>query len=208
MRRTTFLGLLLLLSGCNGFGGFLGSTFSTSGDPSQPFAAAENVQRANGAAVTPKPIPVEAGNVWPGPIKPLPSLADIAKTLPEASGVPLLPPVPANPAMPPRTAMPTYAAPPSTVPAPAAEPAPSGSPAPSGPPPTVSPSASSNAPSVKTGTAISTSKGPEIVSGGTGNFLTLTSPNGQYGGIMVPNGNGTSTIIRPDGSVETVKTPH
>jgi hypothetical protein len=201
MRRTAFLGLLLLLSGCEGFGGFLGSTFSTSGDPARPFAASQNVQRANGAEPAVAPIGVQAGNVWPGPIQPLPSLADIAKTLPEASGVPQLPPVPANPSLPPRGAMPTYTAPPSTVPPP------SPTPAPSGPSPAASPSASSNQPSVKTGTAIKTSKGQEIVSGGTGNFLTLTSPNGQYGGIMVPNGNGTSTIIRPDGSVETVPTP-
>jgi hypothetical protein len=191
MRRITVLGFLLLLSGCNGFDGFLDDTFSLHGDPNRPVTTAENVERANGGQPTSTPIAVQAGNVWPGPIKPLPSLADIAKTLPEAEGVPVLPAVPPNPAMPPRSSVPIYTAPPSTV----------------APPPSSSPSAQ-NAPTLPRGTTIHTSRGPEVVSGGTGNFLTLTSPDGQYAGIMVPNGNGTSTIIRPDGSVETVPAPH
>lgn len=190
MRRIIVLGALLLLSGCNGFGGFLNDTFSMQGDPNRPVTTAENVQRANGGQPTSTPIEVQPGNVWPGPIQPLPSLADIAKTLPEAEGVPVLPAVPPNPAMPPRSSVPIYTAPPSTV----------------APPPSPSPSAQ-NAPSLPRGTTIHTSHGPEVVSGGTGNFLTLTSPDGQYAGIMVPNGNGTSTIIRPDGSVETVPAP-
>ncbi len=191
MRRVTVFGILLLLSGCNGFGGFLDDTFSLHGDPARPVTTAENVQRANGGQPISTPIEVQAGNVWPGPIQPLPSLADIAKTLPEAQGVPLLPNVPASPEMPPRSSVPIYTAPPSTV----------------APPPATSPNAQ-NAPTLPRGTTIHTSRGPEVVSGGTGNFLTLTSPDGQYAGIMVPNGNGTSTIIRPDGSVETVPAPH
>jgi hypothetical protein len=190
MRRLALFGVLLLLAGCQGFGGFLGDTFSRNGDPNQPITTAENVQRANGGEPAPAPIPVQPGNVWPGPIKPLPSLADIAKTLPEASGVPVLPNVPASPALPPRSSVPILTAPPSTVQT----------------PPPSTPSAG-NAPSVPRGTTIHTSKGPEVVSGGTGNFLTLTTPDGQYAGIMVPNGNKTSTIIRPDGSVETVPAP-
>ena len=198
MRRTAFLGLSLLLSGCSGFGSFLGATFSLNGDPARPVAAVENVRRANGQAVNAAPITAQTGNVWPGPIKPLPSLAQIAKTLPEAAGVPTLPAVPVNPAepVPPINAPPAVAPPPATAVPPA------------GPPATTSPTASQYRPSVQVGTMISTSHGPEKVSGGTGNFLTLTTPGGQYGGIMVPNGNGTSTIIRPDGSVETVATPH
>ncbi|MGH7051489.1 MAG: hypothetical protein ACREF0_03210 [Acetobacteraceae bacterium] len=190
MRPSALLGVLLLLSGCSGFGGFLGSTFSPTGDPNRPeTATAVNLQRANAApVVSPAPITPEPGDVWPGPIKPLPSLADIAKTLPQAEAAPELPPVPVNPPepIPPRN--------PSAFTAP--------------PPATTSPSTSQYKPSVTLGTVVSTSRGPEKVSGGTGNFLTLTNPGGQYGGILVPNGNGTSTIIRPDGSVETVPTPH
>ena len=35
---------------------------------------------------------------------------------------------------------------------------------------------------------------------------TFTAPGGGQG-IMVPNGNGTSTLIGPDGSIQTVPTP-
>lgn len=199
MRSGAYLGLLLLLGGCSGFGSFLGSTFTVNGDPSRPFGTAENVQRANGATVVPTaPITTQPGDVWPGKIQPLPSLADIAKTLPQAEGTPVLPPVPVNPPepIPPRNPSPTPAIPPVAAPPVA------------GPPITTSPSVSQYQPSVKPGTVINTAHGPEKISGGTGNFLTLTSPGGQYGGILVPNGNGTSTIIRPDGSVETVPTPH
>ena len=45
-----------------------------------------------------------------------------------------------------------------------------------------------------------------VPGGGTGAYRTVTLPDGTTG-IIVPNGNGTSTIIRPDGSVETVATP-
>jgi len=201
MRSGAFLGLLLLLAGCSGsgFGSFLGSTFSFNGDPSRPVGTAENLQRANAApVVTATPIAIQPGDVWPGPIKPLPSLADIAKTLPETQGTPVLPPVPVNPPepLPLRNPPPAVATPPSAAPTVG------------GPPATESPSTSQYQPSVKVGTTIQTSHGPEKISGGTGNFLTLTTPGGQYGGILVPNGNGTSTIIRPDGSVETVTTPH
>jgi hypothetical protein len=198
MRSGAFLGLLLLLGGCSGFGSFVGSTFSLNGDPSRPVGSAENLQRANAApVVTTTPITSQPGEVWPGPIKPLPSLADIAKTLPEAQGTPVLPPVPVNPPepLPLRNPSPSFATPPAAAPAVG------------GPPATESPSTSQYQPSVKAGTTINTSRGPEKISGGTGNFLTLTTPGGQYGGILVPNGNGTSTIIRPDGSVETVTTP-
>jgi len=190
MRRLAVVGILLLLSGCEGVGGFVNDTFSRNGDPNQPVATAENVQRANGGQPASTPIAVQSGNVWPGPIQPLPSLADIAKTLPQSEGVPLLPAVPPAITTQPRGTVPTLTAPPSTV-----QPAPAPNPN------------AVNTPSLRKGTEIQTSRGPEVVSGGTGNFLTLTSPNGEYAGIMVPNGNGTSTIIRPDGSVETVTEP-
>lgn len=202
IRSGAFLGLLLLLGGCSGFGGFLGSTFSPSGDPDRPIGTAENIQRANGApVVSVTPITTQPGDVWPGQIKPLPSIADIAKTMPETGEIPTtLPPMPGNLTPP--------APLPQRFPAPAVAPPGAAQPAPGAPSTTGAPQASQFQPSVNIGTTITTSRGPEKISGGTGNFLTLTTSGGQYGGILVPNGNGTSTIIRPDGSVETVKTPH
>jgi hypothetical protein len=45
-----------------------------------------------------------------------------------------------------------------------------------------------------------------VTTGGTSAYQTITLPNGMTA-IVVPNGNGTSTIIRSDGTVQTVPTP-
>ncbi|MGH7212175.1 MAG: hypothetical protein ACREF1_12030, partial [Acetobacteraceae bacterium] len=49
--------------------------------------------------------------------------------------------------------------------------------------------------------------GPMFGLPGPGGYETLTGPQGQTGGIVVPNGNGTSTIIMPNGQVLTAPTP-
>ena len=45
-----------------------------------------------------------------------------------------------------------------------------------------------------------------MTNGGTGGYQTTTTPGGGSS-IIVPNGNGTSTIIHSDGTIETVPTP-
>jgi hypothetical protein len=59
------------------------------------------------------------------------------------------------------------------------------------------------------GSTIITPNGQSSVTGGTNNFRTTTPPGGAGGGqgILIPNGNGTSTLIGPDGSVTTVPSP-
>ncbi|MDE2005322.1 MAG: hypothetical protein KGI51_02045 [Rhodospirillales bacterium] len=51
-----------------------------------------------------------------------------------------------------------------------------------------------------------TPHGTAVPTGGTPAYRTVQMPDGTTA-IVVPNGNGTSTIIRPDGTVETVPTP-
>ena len=82
MRRTAFtasiLTLPVLLSGCTGFGTFLDHTFSLPGqNPNLPMTDSENVRRVLGQAPDPTPLQPEAGNVWPAPQGPDPTLADI-----------------------------------------------------------------------------------------------------------------------------------
>ena len=43
--------------------------------------------------------------------------------------------------------------------------------------------------------------GVGVDAGGTSGYRQLTLPNGQPGAIIVPNGNGTSTVIQPNGTV-------
>ena len=56
------------------------------------------------------------------------------------------------------------------------------------------------------GQVTSTPQGPGVTSGGTNSYQTITTPGGGSA-IVVPNGNGTSTIIHSDGRIETVPTP-
>ena len=56
------------------------------------------------------------------------------------------------------------------------------------------------------GRVVQTPRGPAVDVGGTRSYRQVNPP-GQPSSIMVPNGNGTSTIISPDGSIQTVPTP-
>jgi hypothetical protein len=89
MRRIGFLGiplgtLALALGGCqfvdnplDGFGGFIGDTHTLALHPTQPTGSEETMQRvvSNDTKVT--PLLADSGNVWPGPIKPLPTLQEL-----------------------------------------------------------------------------------------------------------------------------------
>ena len=52
----------------------------------------------------------------------------------------------------------------------------------------------------------SINQGLGVTTGGTAKYQTIVTPGGGQS-IVVPNGNGTSTVIHPDGTVETVPTP-
>jgi hypothetical protein len=197
MRRLVLLGLCSLgLSGC-AFKSWQHLPFYAGSDPYAPTGESENMRRARGQTVVVPPLSQQAGNVWPGPVKPIPSMEDLVKQ--ERSGQ--LPPVERLPGQPEAPAVPApesgVAPPPSVQPVvpyvpPAAPPAQ----APATPAPPPPPSA---------GPVIQTPQGPAVVSGGTGAFKSVTLPNGTTG-IVVPNGNGTSTIIYSNGQVQTVPT--
>lgn len=70
--------------------------------------------------------------------------------------------------------------------------------------PMATPNATPPAPN-PAGRIVNSPSGPSVTSGGTAGYQTTTTPRGSA--IIVPNGNGTSTIIHPDGRIETVPTP-
>jgi hypothetical protein len=194
MWRIALLGLLLSLTGCVGFGGFLEDTHTFQSNPNMPPGDSENMRRAMGQDTAEKPLTPEPGNIWPPPAGPMPTLMDLeqqtgqnatpgAPQTPRGSGTPppatgyggTLPSIPggglgpeAPMAMPKATTMPGIQ--------------------PSKPP-----------------TTYPTSPMPSTTTGSFPGYNTVTTPQGQS--IVVPNGNGTSTIIHPDGTVETVPTP-
>lgn len=197
MRRLALLGLCSLsLSGC-AFNEWWRPPFLPAPDPYAPMGDAENLERARGNTVAVQPLNQEAGNVWPGPVTPTPTLEDLVKQ--ERSGqLPQIETLPGQPQAP-------------AVPAPQSGPAPNNSVQPVVPyvPPVPTPHGSSGpnpVPTPPTGGVVQTPEGPGVTSGGTGAFKTLTMPNGTTG-IVVPNGNGTSTVIFSNGQVQTIPAP-
>jgi hypothetical protein len=178
-----------LLSGCTGTGVFFDHTMTFWGEnPNTPAGNSEMFQHLRGEDVAITPLVPELGNVWPGPQKPDPTMQEIEK---ETTGTP--PPVVGGGTdhQQPRPNRPMAA------------------------PSVVQPGST---PSGLVGPEIQTPNGPSVdVTGGDQRVrgyrhLQTPPPNSKPApdgkGIMVPNGNGTSTLIGPDGSVSTVPTPH
>jgi hypothetical protein len=205
MRHVCALALILGLSGC-GYNTWSSLPFMGGSDPNRPLGESENMNRVLGAVYTPRPITTEPGDIWPGPLPPAPTLKDLEATggltsQPEAPvpGSPLSrgitgPSPSPNPSTgsstpPSSTGLPGLATP---------QPAPPRSTYAS--PPTPAPG---RAPG---GQIIQTPEGPTVTTGGGSNYQTTTSPGGGQS-IVVPNGNGTSTVIHADGRIETIPTP-
>jgi hypothetical protein len=187
MRHIVFLGLLLMLAGCGGeYSTWHDLPFTTGSNPNMPAGDSENIRRAMGEPAPVEPLTPEAGDVWPGPIKPPPTLQDLESQ----SGQTDQPLPPVGSSTPPPTIQPTFPPVPSSAP-----PALSGT--------TGRPNASTTPPA---GSVYQTNRGPAVSTGGTNSYQTITTP-GEGQSIVVPNGNGTSTIIHPNGTVETVPTP-
>lgn len=203
MRRLTPLILLLSLSGCTGFGEFLDHAFSVPGEnPNIPQTDSENFRRAIGQSREVRPLEVEPGNVWPRFDTRDPTLADVQNnpTREDQRGFsPTVVPG-AQPGLPAgRQPRPTRG---SSTPPGNIQPGPGGIPSPNHLPPAPP---TSNAPRPPGG-VVNTPQGPAVDAGGTNSYRQLNTPAGP-GAIIVPNGNGTSTIINPNGSVQTVPTP-
>ena len=171
MRRTALLGLTLLLAGCqfagnpfDGGGGFLDDTHLFRSNPNLPEGQDETVRRVEGQDVGTVPLTPEPGDIWPGPMKPIPSTQDL-----QQQNMEQLPP-PNVPTAPPPTLFPQTPIPPAMSP------------------------------------SVPTPQRQAPVNQNPNGVTTFTAPGGGQG-IMVPNGNGTSTLIGPDGSIQTVPTP-
>ena len=204
MRRIVSIGLMLALSGC-GFKTWWNMPLTGGSNPNLPVSDAENMQRVLGARTSVEPMTTEPGDIWPGQVQQAPTLKDLEQSgglvsLPEgpvpgsplsrglSGSMPMLTPSPGSstlpgnnaPGLPPvRTAPPlsSYAAPPAATP--------------------------SNGP---TGQVVQTPSGSNVITGGGPGYQTTTSPGGGQS-IVVPNGNGTSTVIHADGRIETIPTP-
>jgi hypothetical protein len=161
-----------------------------------------------GETASASPLTPEAGDIWPGPLPPSPTLQELQQqsnqlgqnqsVLPrraQDTGNPLLAPMPSptpySGSSVPQPANPQRLTVPNQLPA-----VPNGPRSAAAAPPAREPG----------GRIIQTPSGQVITNGGTPNYQTTTTPGGGSA-IVVPNGNGTSTIIHSDGRIETVPTP-
>ena len=179
-----------LLAGCAthignpsaGMGGFLGDVLRLSGNPNRPAADSPNARRVMGAEIVADPLESEPGNIWPGPLPPVRTMSDMQR---EMGGT--LPPIDAPS---PRGS--------SSSPAPAATPASLPSARPIAPQPAVQ--------SMPSSRVLQTPGGLATTSIGSNGVETFTLPGGRTG-IVMPNANGTLTLIGPDGTTQTIPAP-
>lgn len=199
MRRIALASLCLALTGC-GYNTWWKPPFTAGSNPNLPAGDSENMRRVMGEQVDATPLTPEPGDIWPGPVPPAMTLHDL-----EQQGVQAGPerPVPGSP---------LYQGQLPTLPPPATR----GSSTPPGsvqsnmpPLPRSQPSAPIDTTPPARGQAgqvVPTQRGSGVSTGGTTGYQTITTPGGGSA-IVVPNGNGTSTIIHSDGRIETVPTP-
>jgi hypothetical protein len=200
MRPITSLAFALIVSGCS-YKAWWNSPFTGGYNSNLPVSDSENMRRVQGRQPSIFPLITEPGDIWPGPVAPQPTLKDLEATgglasqsetpvpgspLSHGLGAPYPSPNPNTGSSTPRTAAP-----------------------PGIPTPHIGLPLSSHASPPAPGAAdqiIQTPKGPAVTSGGGPGYQTTTTPeDGQS--IIVPNGNGTSTVIHADGRVETIPTP-
>jgi len=233
--------MMLLLSGCAGVGNYLDSTLSPFGNPNAPKGYALNMQRARGEDVAVAPIRPQAGDVWPGPVRPVPTLSDIQQHMNTplgqeyqneygATGNPnatySVPSTSGNGAMnegvtPPneRTGPATgnnagltkygtygHATKGSSTPPGSAQSALPSEPVVPATPPTPAPTIGAGK-GFAVGQTLMGPSGPAgVVTGSSnGRYQTVAPINGAGGGILIPNGNGTATLIQPNGQVVSVQ---
>lgn len=204
MRRIALLGLALALSGC-GYKTWWNPPFTAGHNPNQPAGDSENLLRVQGYSPEVTPLTTEPGDIWPGPLAPSPTMKDLVTQEGESTHPEL--PVPGSPLQ--RGTVPPYPSPnpssgSSTPPGPVGP----GLSAPQSAPPLSSYAAPPAAPPGRnpSGQVIQTPGGPAVTTGGGPGYQTTTTPGGGQA-IVVPNGNGTSTVIHSDGRIETIPTP-
>lgn len=211
MRRIAPLVFLLALAGCTS-DTWWNPPFTTGSNPHAPVNSSETMRRVMGEPVEVPALTPQAGDIWPGPLPPTPTLQDIEKQ----SNLQALPeqPVPGSPMTRGTANASTGEQPPSpppsrargsSTPPPVSQP---GLPPPVVIPPASPPSAAAPPPPISGpgGRVVQTPSGPGVVSGGSQGYQTMTTPNGGSA-IVIPNGNGTSTVIGSDGTIQTIPTP-
>ena len=204
MQRIASFTLALMLSGC-GYKTWWNPPLTGGYNPNMPVSDSENMRRVQGQEPTVAPLTTEPGDIWPGPLAPPPTLQDLEATggltpQPEA-------PVPGSP-----LSRGIGAPSPSPNPSPGSSTPPENNqpglanPQPAPPLSSYASPPASPPPRGQAGQVLQTPVTPSVTTGGGPGYQTTITPGGGQS-IVVPNGNGTSTVIHSDGRIETIPTP-
>jgi len=80
MKRAIVVATSLSLAGCSGFGKFISDTATLPGaNPNAPMGQSENMLRVRGYAAAGSPILAQPGNIWPDAPEPLPTMEDVER---------------------------------------------------------------------------------------------------------------------------------
>ena len=204
MRRFALLFLCTALSAC-GYNTWWNPPFTTGFNPNMPPGDSVNLRRVTGEQVNVQPLTPEPGDIWPGPLPPEPTLQELEQQ--GETGQPERP-VPGSPQFQgTQPAQPPYTPPPPATRGSSTPPTPNQPGLSKLPNPTPPAQTKTAPPAPNPGSQVyQTQHGPAVTNGGTSGYQTLTTPGGGSA-IVIPNGNGTSTIIHSDGTIETVPTP-
>ncbi len=94
MRHPLALIFILMLSGCASDRHFAADSLWPFGNPNAPRSDSETMQRSLGQTANVTPIAPQVGNVWPGPVQPVPTIADIQRNMNEPLGEAYTPSLP------------------------------------------------------------------------------------------------------------------
>ncbi len=190
MRRIAIALLPALLAGCAyvgdptaGLGKFAGDIFSWNGNSNRPAIDSLNGRRVLGLPTDAEPLEVVPGDVWPGPLPPPRTVADFQRE---------------------QGAMPPIDAPGRRGSSSPPQPLPPATPRPRAVPPAATPQAA--IPATPRSRVLQTPAGPATTTVSSNGVETYILPDGRSG-IVMPNANGTLTLIGPDGTTQTVPAP-
>jgi len=94
LRICLALGLMVMLSGCVSERQYAYDSIWPFGNPNAPVAASETAQRALGHRTDIAPLTPQPGNVWPGPVQPVPTLSDEQRNMTQPLGQAYTPSLP------------------------------------------------------------------------------------------------------------------
>jgi len=177
MSLASLLGAALLVQGCVGFDNFVENTITTQSNPNRPMGDSMNMRRVMGVSAMGDPVVSEPGNVWPRGVETLPTLQDMegGGGLRPSRGSELPTPTRQSAARP----MDDSA--------------------------DFRPQAAAGAPREAPAMAgVASPALPDLSrpTPGARRYQTVSTPGGTD--VLAPNGDGTTTALRADGSLETV----